>query len=135
MIRVEQGKRRKDRYTILSPRLLTELDRYGAGRPLARWLFPAHQADQPISPSTAQHIFDAAKARVGLQKPGSIHLLQHAFATHLLEAGVDLRTIQVLLGHASLATTSRYLHVTRKTLDAVQSPFERLTLSTPTVTD
>ena len=131
MIRVDQGKRRKDRYTILSPRLLTELDRYAAGRPLTHWLFPAREGDQPMSPSTAQHIFIAAKTRAGIQKPGGIHLLRHAFATHLLEAGVDLRTIQVLLGHALLATTSRYLHVTRKTLDAVQSPFDALTLSTP----
>jgi integrase/recombinase XerD len=135
MIRVEQGKRRKDRYTILSPRLLTELDRYGAGRPLTRWLFPARTGEQPMSTSTARHIFETAKARADIQKPGSIHLLRHAFATHLLEAGVDLRTIQVLLGHASLATTSRYLHVTRKTLDAVQSPFDRLTLSTPPAID
>jgi site-specific recombinase XerD len=131
MIRVDQGKRRTDRYTILSPRLLTELDQYGAGRCLTHWLFPARQGDHPMSPSTAQHMFVAAKARAGIQKPGSIHLLRHAFATHLLEAGVDLRTIQVLLGHASLATTSRYLHVTRKTLTAVQSPFDRLTLSPP----
>jgi site-specific recombinase XerD len=134
MIRVEQGKRRTDRYTILSPRLLTELDRYRAQRSLTRWLFPTHTGDQAMSPSTAQHIFIAAKTRAGIQKPGSIHLLRHAFATHLLETGVDLRTIQVLLGHASLATTSRYLHVTRKTLDAVQSPFDRLTLSTPPAT-
>jgi site-specific recombinase XerD len=131
MIRVEQGKRRTDRYTILSPRLLTELDRYRAQRSLTRWLFPTRTGDQPMSTSTAQHIFEAAKARAGIQKPGSIHLLRRAFATHLLETGVDLRTIQVLLGHASLATTSRYLHVTRKTLDAVQSPFDALTLSTP----
>jgi site-specific recombinase XerD len=131
MIRVDQGKRRTDRYTILSPRLLTELDRYAAGRCLTRWLFPAHMGDQPMSPSTAQHIFTAAKVRAGLQKPGSIHLLRHSFATHLLEDGYDIRTAQELLGHASLATTSRYLHVTRKTLDAVQSPFDRLTLSTP----
>ena len=120
-----------DRSTILSPRLLTELDRYRAQRSLTRWLFPTRTGDQPMSTSTAQHIFEAAKARAGIQKPGSIHLLRHAFATHLLETGVDLRTIQVLLGHASLATTSRYLHVTRKTLDAVQSPFDALTLSTP----
>jgi site-specific recombinase XerD len=135
MIRVDQGKRRKDRYTILSPRLLTELDRSGALRRPTRWLFPARDREQPMSPSTAQHIFLRAKARAGIRKPGSIHLLRHAFATHLLEAGVDLRTIQVLLGHASLATTSRYLHVTRKTLDVVQSPFDRLTFSTPTATD
>ena len=135
LIRVEQGKRRKDRYALLSPRLLTELDAY---RPLLGptvWLFPDRHHRQPMSTSTAQHIFDAAKARVGIRKPGSIHLLRHAFATHLLEAGVDLRTIQVLLGHASLATTSRYLHVTRQTLDAVQSPFDRVTLSTPTLPD
>lgn len=131
MIRVDQGKRRTDRYTILSPRLLTELDRYVADRRLSRWLFPARVGDQPMSPSTAQHLFEAAKARAGIQKPGSIHLLRHAFATHLLEGGVDLRTIQALLGHALLATTSRYLHVTRKALTAVQSPFDRLTLSTP----
>ena len=77
MIRVEQGKRRTDRYTMLSPRLLAELDRYRAGRPLTRWLFPARQGDQPMSTSTAQHIFEAAKARVGIRKPGSIHLLRH----------------------------------------------------------
>jgi site-specific recombinase XerD len=135
MIRVDQGKRRTDRYTILSPRLLTELDRYAAGRCLTRWLFPARVGEHPMSPSTAQHIFVAAKARAGIQKPGSLHLLRHAFATHLLEAGVDLRTIQVLLGHASLATTSRYLHVTRQTLSAVQSPFDRLTLSPPPAVD
>jgi site-specific recombinase XerD len=130
MIRVEQEKRRTDRYTILSPRLLTELDRYRAQRSLTRWLFPARMGEQPMSTSTAQHIFIAAKARAGIQKPGSVHLL-HAFATHLLEIGVDLWTIQVLFGHASLATTSCYLHATRKTLDAVQSPFDHLTLSTP----
>jgi site-specific recombinase XerD len=134
MIRVEQGKRRKDRYALLSPRLLTELDADGRLLGPTVWLFPDRHHQQPMSTSTAQHIFDAAKARVGIRKPGSIHLLRHAFATHLLEAGVDLRTIQVLLGHASLATTSRYLHVTRKTLDAVQSPFDRVTLSTPTTT-
>jgi site-specific recombinase XerD len=135
LIRVEQGKRRKDRYTILSPRLLTILDQYGAIRPLTRWLFPARRGEQPMSPSTVRDVFETAKTRAGIQKPGSIHLLRHAFATHLLDAGVDLRTIQVLLGHASIATTSRYLHVTRKTLGSVQSPFDRLTLSIPTVTD
>jgi site-specific recombinase XerD len=77
MIRVDQGKRRTDRYTILSPRLLTELDRYVAGRGLTYWLFPARVGEQPMSPSTAQHIFLAAKARAGIQKPGSIHLLRH----------------------------------------------------------
>ena len=83
MIRVEQGKRRTDRSTILSPRLLTELDRSRAQRSLTRWLFPAHTGDQPMSPSTAQHIFVAAKTRAGIQKPGSIHLLRHyaAFRT------------------------------------------------------
>ena len=68
MIRVEQGKRRTDRYTILSPRLLTELDQYRAQRSLTRWLFPAHAGDQPMSPSTAQHIFIAAKTRAGIHK-------------------------------------------------------------------
>jgi site-specific recombinase XerD len=135
MIRVEQGKRRKDRYALLSPRLLTELDAYARLLGPTVWLFPDRRHQHPMSTSTAQHIFDAAKARVGIRKPGSIHLLRHAFATHLLEAGVDLRTIQVLLGHASIATTSRYLHVTRKTLDAVQSPFDRVILSTPTLPD
>jgi site-specific recombinase XerD len=115
-------------------RLLTELDAYCQLLRPTVWLFPTRNLDQPMSASTAQHIFLRAKAHAGIRKPGSIHLLRHAFTTHLLEAGVDLRTIQVLLGHASLATTSRYLHATRKTLDVVQSPFDRLTLSTPTAT-
>jgi site-specific recombinase XerD len=135
MIRVDQGKRRKDRYALLSPRLLPELDAYCRLLGPTVWLFPARDRHQPMSASSARHIFARAKACAGIRKPGSIHLLRHAFATHLLEAGVDLRTIQILLGHASLATTSRYLHVTRKTLDAIQSPFDRLTLSTPTATE
>jgi len=88
MVRVDQGKRRTDRYTILSPRLLTELDPYVAGRGFTHRLFPARQGDQPMSPSPAQHIFEAAKARAGIQKPGSIHLLRHYAASRTMPSDV-----------------------------------------------
>ena len=70
-----------------------------------------------------------AKAKAGIHKGGNIHMLRHSFASHLLEAGVDLRTIQILMGHSSILTTSRYLHVTRKTLDGTRSPLDLLDLS------
>jgi integrase/recombinase XerD len=129
MIRIVNGKRGKDRYTILSTRLLTELRTYWKAYRPQTWLFPGRRPDQPFSDDKARQIFNDAKAKAGIRKGGSIHLLRHTFATHLLEAGVDLRTIQSLLGHSSIGSTVWYLHVTRKLLDATQNPLDLLDLS------
>jgi integrase/recombinase XerD len=129
MIRVVAGKRAKDRYTLLSVRLLQELRAYWrAYRPLT-WLFPGRRPEKPFSDDKAREVFNRAKAKAGIRKDGSIHLLRHCFATHLLEAGVDLRTIQILLGHSSIDSTVWYLHLTRKKLDATQNPLDLLDLS------
>jgi len=125
-LRVEQGKGAKDRYTLLSPRLLTELRRYWlAYRPLL-WLFPMQDGQQPIADRTVQKIFYAAKDRAGIAKQCGIHGLRHAFATHLLEAGVDVHRIQRLMGHGSLTTTARYFHLAQKQLSGTPSPLDLL---------
>lgn len=129
MIRVVAGKRAKDRYTLLSIRLLEELRAYWrAYRPL-HWLFPGRRPESPFNDDKARTVFNRAKAKAGIRKAGSIHLLRHCFATHLLEAGVDLRTIQILMGHSSIDSTVLYLHMTRKKLDATQNPLDLLDLS------
>jgi integrase/recombinase XerD len=110
-IRVAEGKGRKDRYTLLSERLLEELRGYWRVYRPPLWLFPGRGAQHPLSRATAHHIYHVAKDRAGIRKTGGIHSLRHAFATHLLEAGIDLPTIQSLLGHNSIRTTSRYLHI------------------------
>jgi site-specific recombinase XerD len=126
LIRVEQGKGAKDRYTLLSPQLLQELRAYWREYRPGEWLFPNQKRSGPILRGTAQHIYYNAKRRAGLQRGHGIHTLRHCFATHLLEAGVDLRTIQHLLGHRNLQTTAIYLHVTEKKLADLHSPFDLL---------
>jgi integrase/recombinase XerD len=128
LIRVEQGKGRQDRYTLLSPQLLEELRAYWHVYRPSAWLFPNQKRTGPILYGTAQKVFYAAKERAGLKRGRGIHTLRHCFATHLLEAGVDLRTIQLLLGHTSLKTTALYLHVTEKKLTQLQSAFDLLRL-------
>jgi integrase/recombinase XerD len=131
MLRVEQGKGRKDRYTLLGPRLLAELRHYWqVYRPALPWLFPQRRKAAPMHPATAQKLYSAAKRRAGITKAGGIHALRHAFATHLLEAGTDLPTLQRLLGHDSVTTTMRYVHVTQQRVAAQGSPLERLPLAT-----
>jgi len=110
-IRVAEGKGRKDRYTLLSERLLAELRSYWRVYRPPVWLFPGRGGQHPLGRSTAHHIYQVAKDRAGIRKGGGIHSLRHAFATHLWEAGIDLPTIQSLLGHNSIRTTSRYLHI------------------------
>lgn len=90
------------------------------------WLFAARGAERPLDPSGIQRAYTAAKRRAGITKPGGIHGLRHAFATHLLEAGVDVHTIQRLLGHRALSTTSRYFHLAHPTLLAHRSPLDLL---------
>jgi integrase/recombinase XerD len=126
-LRVEQGKGAKDRYTLLSPRLLMELRRYWCVYRPQRWLFPSpRDPEQPLSKHTAHRIYHAAKDRAGITKAGGIHALRHAFATHMLEAGVDVHTIQRLMGHDSLSTTARYFHLAQKHLSGTASPLELL---------
>lgn len=131
LIRVEQGKGRKDRYTLLSPQLLQELRDYWKECQPGEWLFPNRKRTAPLDRGTAQHIFYAVKRRAGLLRGHGIHTLRHCFATHLLEAGVDLRTIQLLMGHRSLNSTAIYLHLTRKRLEQLHSPFDLLRLPRP----
>ncbi|MCC6473896.1 MAG: site-specific integrase [Burkholderiales bacterium] len=125
-IRVEQGKGGKDRYTLLSPKLLAELRLYWRAFRPAHWLFPGQNPEQPISDISVQRIYQAAKRRAGIAKEGGIHALRHAFATHLLEAGVDVHTIQRLMGHGHISTTQRYFHLARKHLAGTTSPLELL---------
>ena len=130
VIRVEQGKGKKDRYTVLAERLVRELDPYYRvyGRP-EHWVF-AQRADatRHMDASSAQMIYTTAKRRAGIVKVGGIHSMRHAFATHSLEAGVDLATLGRMLGHTSVSTTMRYLHTTTKRVAAQISPLDRLLL-------
>lgn len=129
MIRIVNGKRAKDRYTLLSPRLLDELRAYWKAYRPNRWLFPGFRPERPFSDDKARTVYNQAKVKAGIRKGGSIHVLRHCFATHLLEAGVDLRTIQILMGHSSISSTTWYLHLTRKALAKTRSPLDLLDLS------
>lgn len=128
LIRVNQGKGRKDRYTLLSPRLLEELRAYWRQYRPQHWLFSGSNGSRPLAVGTAQKIFSAAKQRAGIQHGHGIHSLRHSFGTHLMEAGVPLPIIQRLMGHASLTTTARYLHVTSQHLQSIRSPLDLLRL-------
>jgi site-specific recombinase XerD len=132
VIRVEQGKGRRDRYAMLSEPLLDLLRAWWlAGR--ARgvmlpggWLFPGQNPVNPLTTRQLNRAFHGAKAAAGIDKPVSLHTLRHCFATHLLEQKVDIRVIQVLLGHKKLDTTGRYTQIASTTLRAVKSPLEHL---------
>jgi site-specific recombinase XerD len=126
MIRVEQGKGNKDRYTTLSQRLLKELRIYWKMHRPSTWLFPGRDPSKPMSIKAVQHIYYTAKRKANVMKGKGIHTLRHCFATHLLEAGEDVRKIQVLMGHKHLSTTMIYMQVTRKNLTSTQSPLDLL---------
>jgi site-specific recombinase XerD len=120
-----QSKGRKDRYTLLSPRLLEELRAYWRLYRPTDWLFPsAVHPERPLSTGAVQRAFTAAVQRTGLPERGGIHALRHSFATHLLEAGVDPLTLQRLLGHSQLATTTTYLHVRQERLGRISSALD-----------
>lgn len=125
LIHIRQGKGHKDRYTLLSANLLRELRLYWTTYRPKRWLFE-NQCSEALSKETAQRMFYHVKKRVGIQSGHGIHGLRHSFATHLMEAGVPLPTIQRLMGHTSLATTAKYLHVTAGHVDAIRSPLDLL---------
>jgi len=132
VIRVEQGKGRKDRYAMLSEPLLDLLRTWwlaarerGVMLP-GGWLFPGQNPVNPLTTRQLRRAFDSAKVAAGIDKRVSLHTLRHCFATHLLEQKVDIRVIQVLLGHKKLDTTARYSQVASTTLRAVKSPLEHL---------
>lgn len=126
VLRVEQGKGQKDRYVMLSPKLLELLRAWWRVAKPRPWLFPGERAGQPISRNAVEAACQQARRQCGIRKPITPHTLRHCFATHLLEGGTDLRTIQLLLGHRSLATTSRYLRIATTTVCATRSPFDLL---------
>ena len=126
VIRVEQGKGRKDRYVMLSPHLLELLRAWcKAARPQG-WLFPGRDRVQPMTTRQLNRACHAAAQMAEINKRVSLHTLRHSFATHLLEQNIDVRVIQVLLGHAKLDTTALYTRVATKTISEVMSPLEHI---------
>ena len=137
VIRVDQGKGSKDRYAKLSPILQALLRHWyvqarATGKILpGGWLFPGMNPVNHLSTRQLNRLFRLSAAAAGVDNRATLHTLRHSFATHMLEAGVDIRVIQVLLGHKKLDTTARYSHVATKTLREVTSPLDSLPLSVP----
>jgi len=135
VIHVRGGKGRKDRDVMLSPVLLDELRQHWRRlrRKSSEWLFPSRHAratDRPITPKAIYHACKRAAKRAGIKKRVHPHTMRHCFATHLLEAGADLRSIQTLLGHNDLEQTTIYLHISERHLNATASPLDSLSLKT-----
>lgn len=124
LVHIRQGKGRKDRYTILSETALEVLRLYAKKYRLQDWLFPGENEGTHLSERTAQKVFTTACKKAGVKKDVSIHSLRHSFATHLLEAGTDLRYIQEILGHKSSKTTEIYTHVSKKDILRIRSPLD-----------
>jgi integrase/recombinase XerD len=126
VIRIQQGKGHKDRYVMLSPKLLELLRAYWKVARPKEWLFPGKSSDHPIDITMVQKAAQKASMQAGLRKRVTVRALRHSFATHLMEAGTNVRIIQVLLGHNSLQTTARYTHVAASTVCAARSPLDLL---------
>lgn len=124
-IRVEQGKGKKDRYTLLSDVLLKKLREYYKQYRPVYWLFPGRE-DKPLCNSTIQRVFGRAKKKANIKKDATVHTLRHSFATHLLENGSDIFTIQSLLGHTSIQSTKIYLHIQNSTKRSILNPLDRI---------
>ena len=133
VIHVRQGKGAKDRLVPLSLRLLQELRAYWLLVRPRTWLFPGQTADGTMTSSNVQRRFTRLVKKVGLTKHCSMHTLRHSYATHLLEAGVDVLTLKALMGHSSLQTTARYLHVSTQRLHQTPSLLDLLVLPRPSV--
>jgi site-specific recombinase XerD len=135
LIHIRQGKGGRDRYVSLSPTLLATLRVYYRWMRPQTWLFPGTvhnwRADKPITKRVLWNAVVLAAERAGLRKRVSPHLIRHSYATHLLESGADLRTIQLLLGHVNIRHTALYLHLSQKHLQAVANPLDALTISGP----
>jgi site-specific recombinase XerD len=135
LIHIERGKGGRDRYVPLSATLLDTLRAYWRWMKPKTWLFPGTiagwRADKPITPKVVWDACQSAATRAQIEKRVSAHLLRHSYATHLLEAGADLRTIQLLLGHVKLEHTVIYLHLSRRHLHAVTNPLDTMPVSAP----
>ena len=128
LIQVHHGKGAKDRTIMLSPQLLAILRTYWRLAQPKEWLFPGRNETKAIDVQVLHAACRSAAKAAGLAKRVTVHTLRHSFATHLLESGVDIRIIQVLLGHNNLSSTARYTQVATTTISRTQSPFDRLTL-------
>jgi site-specific recombinase XerD len=126
MIHVRGGKGKKDRYTMLADVVLDVLREYWKAYKPKVWLYEGQTKGKPYSTRSAQQVFEQAKEKAGIRKQVSIHSLRHAFATHLLEQGTDIRFIQELLGHRSVRTTEIYTHVSKRTIGTIRSPIEKV---------
>ena len=131
MIAVRHGKGQKERLVPLSPKLLDVLRAYWLHERPRSWMFPGTKPEQPLHPTNVQKLCQRLVAQLGLNKRVTPHTLRHSFATHMLEAGVDLRTLQMILGHSDLQTTAHYLHIDSKRLQEVPGLLERLMLPDP----
>ena len=135
LIHIQHGKGGRDRYVPLSPKLLETLREYWRWMKPKTWLFPGTihnwRADKPITPKVVWDACKFAAKQAGIEKRVYAHLMRHSYATHLLEAGADLRTIQLLLGHVKLEHTIIYLHLSRRHLQAVPNPLDTMNVSTP----
>jgi site-specific recombinase XerD len=125
-VRIEQGMGRKDRYVPLSKRLLRRLEQYWTIEAPRHWVFEGSAPDRCLHITAVQKAYTLAKLRVGIQKHGGVHALRHAYATHMIESGVDVLTVQRLLGHRSVSTTMRYFHLSQARIAIVRSPLDLL---------
>jgi len=126
LLRVRRGKGSKDRYTLLARRAVEEVRTYQRAYPAGRWLFPGDRVDRHLSTRSVQRVVQRSAQAAGITKKVTPHTLRHSFATHLLEAGTNLRIIQELLGHQSARTTQIYTHVATSTFETVRSPLDNL---------
>jgi len=124
LLKVENGKGGKDRYTLLSTMFLRELRHYYKTCKPGEWIFPSSHKGGPLCYASIRAVYEKARKKAGIKKGAGTHTLRHSFGTHLLEAGYDIRKIQVLMGHTSLSTTMIYLHVSRQTLSKIKSPLD-----------
>ncbi len=124
MIRVEQAKGRKDRYTVLSDKLLKLLEEYWRVYRFNKYIFFGEAKTKPLAIDTAQRIYYKAKMNAGVKRGKGIHTLRHSFATHLLEQGTRTHVIQQMLGHSSIRTTAKYLHISNEAISKVISPLD-----------